>query len=162
MEKPPADEASAPVAAAVFPCTLGSFTDFMAAVTMPGEETEVVVQQQAPPPDKTEAEQYLEEPAEDMSMDPLAYWGATEHRFPKLARWAAQHLGCPASSASCERAFSLAGRLFGDLSQRMSEGLLEERMWAKTNRGKRQKPTPAPYNGEYIPRHAVVKAELAD
>ena len=55
-----------------------------------------------------------------------------------------------------------AGRLFNDLSQRMSDGLLEERMWAKTNRGKRQKLTPAPYNGGYIPRYAVVKAELAD
>ena len=45
-----------------------------------------------------------------------------------------QYLGCPATSASAERVFSLAGRLYNDLRQNMTDLTLEERMWAKVNR----------------------------
>ena len=51
-----------------------------------------------------------------------------------LDPWHFQHLSVPATSASAERIFSLAGRLYGDLTHNLSETNLEERMWAKINR----------------------------
>ena len=68
---------------------------------------------------------------------PLDWWARNEHRFPHLALMTRQYLGCPASSASAERMFSLAGRLFSDLRQSMNDGTLEKRMWAKINRVER-------------------------
>jgi hypothetical protein len=52
---------------------------------------------------------------------------------------AAQYLGCPASSATVERFFSLAGTLFDKSTANMKETTLEDRMWAKINRGHRVK-----------------------
>ena len=39
----------------------------------------------------------------------------------------------PATSASAERVFSLAGRLYSDMRQAMKDGTLGTRMWAKVN-----------------------------
>ena len=50
---------------------------------------------------------------------------------------ARQYLGVPATSASAERLFSIAGRSFDDLRQRMKEEMLEMLMWARINREKR-------------------------
>ena len=69
-------------------------------------------------------------PIWDKSLD---WWARNEHRFPHLALMVRQYLGCPASAASAERVFSLAGRLFSDLRQSMYDGTLEKRMWAKIN-----------------------------
>ena len=60
---------------------------------------------------------------------------AKDPRYPHVARMARQFLGCPATSASAERVFSLAGRLYSDLRQHKNDGTLEERMWAKVNHG---------------------------
>ena len=57
-----------------------------------------------------------------------------ESQYPNLARMAQQYLGCPATSASAERVFSLAGRLYNGLRQNMTDLSLEEGMWAKVNR----------------------------
>ena len=84
-------------------------------------------------PKKSEIDMYLEEVV-DIDIDPLQWWSTNEHRFPHVARMARQFLGCPATSASAERVFSLAGRLYSDLRQHMTDGTLEERMWAKVNR----------------------------
>ena len=51
-----------------------------------------------------------------------------------LARMAQQFLAVPATSASAARVFSLAGRIFSDLTQHQNDTTLEERMWAKINR----------------------------
>ena len=51
-----------------------------------------------------------------------------------LARMAQQFLAVPATSASAERVFSLAGRIFSDLTQHQNDTTLEERMWARINR----------------------------
>lgn len=90
---------------------------------------------------KNEIEEYLSTESDGvflhlapMNYKPLEWWSANEHRFPRLSRMALQYLGCPATSASAERTFSLAGRLFSDLRQSMSDVSLEERMWAKINR----------------------------
>ena len=50
---------------------------------------------------------------------------------------ARQYLGVPATSASAERLFSIAGRSFDDLRQRMKEEMLEMLLWARINREKR-------------------------
>ena len=63
--------------------------------------------------------------------DVLSWWMLTTARLPNLSRMARQHLSCPATSASAERVFSLAGRLFSDLAQAMKEENLQDRMWAK-------------------------------
>ena len=47
---------------------------------------------------------------------------------------ARQYLGVPATSASAERLFSLAGRAFDDMRQGMKEEMLEMLMWARVNR----------------------------
>jgi hypothetical protein len=52
---------------------------------------------------------------------------------------ARQYLGVPATSASAERLFSLAGRAFDDLRQGMKEEMLEILMWARINKEKRQR-----------------------
>lgn len=45
-----------------------------------------------------------------------------------------QYLGTPASSASAERLFSIAGRIYDDLRQHMQDPMLEALMWARINR----------------------------
>ena len=44
--------------------------------------------------------------------------------------WPSGHV---CASASAERVFSLAGRIFNDYTQNMQSEKLEERMWAKVN-----------------------------
>ena len=53
---------------------------------------------------------------------------------PDLGSDAATILSCSGTSASAERVFSLAGRIFSDLTQHQNDTTLEERMWAKINR----------------------------
>jgi hypothetical protein len=53
-----------------------------------------------------------------------------------LSVMARQYLGVPATSASAERLFSLAGRAFDDLRQCMKEEMLEILMWARINKEK--------------------------
>ena len=114
--------------------SLGSFVDFMASVA----------HLQAPVPTqvsrvKSEAHRYLELPAAPMNTDPLEWWAANEINFPALSVMARQYLGVPATSASAERLFSLAGRAFDDLRQCMKEEMLEILMWARINKEKRQR-----------------------
>ena len=87
-----------------------------------------------PPAVLSEAEKYLQRPEEQPGCDILGWWAKNENDFPNLSKMARQYLGCPATSASAERVFSLAGRIYDDLSQSMSALTLEELMWAKVNR----------------------------
>ena len=85
-------------------------------------------------PFETEVDIYQRElraPSTLSNLEVLPWWQAQESRFPNLARMVRQFLACPASSASAERIFSLAGRLFDDKSQAMKEENIEDRMWAK-------------------------------
>ena len=81
-----------------------------------------------------EIEMYLGLPDVPMGTDPLKWWPQHEALFPNLSRMARQYPGCPATSASAERVFSLAGRLYNDYAQNLTEQNLEDRMWAKVNR----------------------------
>ena len=134
----PAASASLPVPAlapaASASASLGSFVDFMASVAhlqapVPAQVSRV----------KSEAHRYLELPAAPMNTDPLEWWAANEINFPALSVMARQYLGVPATSASAERLFSLAGRAFDDLRQCMKEEMLEILMWARINKEKRQR-----------------------
>ena len=60
-----------------------------------------------------------------------------EMKFPALSVMVRQYLGIPATSASAERLFSIAGRGYDDLRQNMKEEMLEMLMWARVNREKR-------------------------
>lgn len=123
-------------------CTLrdGSLSSFMSSnshLVSPLASTAPTVTS----PKKSEVDEYLSVNSDGahlhavaMDYEPLDWWSRNESRFPHLALMAQQYLGTPASSASCERVFSLAGRLFSDLRQSMHDGTLEERMWAKVNR----------------------------
>lgn len=92
------------------------------------EESEEEVQLE-----KSEVERYLELPQVSKSADLLQWWAKHESSFPQLSKMAQQYLGCPATSASAERLFSIAGRVFDDLRQGMGEDMLEELMWARIN-----------------------------
>ena len=84
-------------------------------------------------PPLSEAEKYLQIPPVQVDIDLLQWWAEHEEVGSHLSCMAHQFLGCPATSASAERVFSLAGRLYGDLTQAMNDVSLEERMWAKVN-----------------------------
>ena len=58
-------------------------------------------------------------------------------KFPSLSVMDRQYLGVPATSASAERLFSIAGRTYDDLRQHLNDDMLETTMWARINREKR-------------------------
>ena len=93
-------------------------------------------------PPQSEAQRYL---ARTFNVDfqseaaLLDFWRMHEKSFPNLARMARQFLGCPASSASVERIFSVAGQFFDDLRRQMADEVLEDLMWAAINKGSRGK-----------------------
>ena len=121
--------AAAPASAAA---SMGSFLDFMTSIAhlQPAEPEQA-------PTVRSEVERYLELPAVDMKVDVLKWWAENEINFPALSVMARQYLGVPATSASAERLFSLAGRAFDDMRQNMKEEMLEMLMWARVNREKR-------------------------
>ena len=73
-----------------------------------------------------------------MTTNILEWWAQNEKEFPALSVMARQYLGVPATSASAERLFSIAGRTFDDLRQKMREEMLEMLMWARINRETRR------------------------
>lgn len=89
--------------------------------------------------DKSEVDKYLDLPPVPMKTDILKWWAAHEEDFPNLAGMARQYLGCPATSASAERLFSIAGRVYDDLRQAMSDNALENLMWARINKDYRMR-----------------------
>ena len=112
---------------------MGSFSDFMFAMETHGILPKPVVE--ADDTDEvSEAELYLSMSPAPQGTDVLQWWASNKSRFPNLARMAQQFLAVPATSASAERVFSLAGRIFSDLTQHQNDTTLEERMWAKINR----------------------------
>ena len=54
----------------------------------------------------------------------LKWWADNKKRFPNLSRMARQYLGCPASSASVERLFSIVGIAFSDKRKSASASTL--------------------------------------
>ena len=73
------------------------------------------------------------------STDILEWWAQHEEEYPNLADMAAQFLSVPATSASAERLFSIAGLAFDDFRQNMKDGTLEQLLWAYINKFKRRR-----------------------
>ena len=116
---------------------MGSFLDFMSSMD---HLTPVAAPAPTPMPVlKPEAKRYLELASPPMSTDVLEWWAEHEIDFPALSVMARQYLGVPATSASAERLFSIAGRAFDDLRQGMKAEMLEMLMWARINRENRWK-----------------------
>ena len=114
---------------------VGSFSGFMQHIEH--VQPQPVVSNATLPALVHEADAYLLEPAESMDTDVFGWWSKIGRvRYPHLSKLVRQFLGCPASSASTERVFSLASRVFGDQNQNLTPLNLEERMWAKSNRDK--------------------------
>ena len=61
----------------------------------------------------------------------------TNVRLPQYGAAVMYLHGVPATSASTERLFRIAGRTYDDLRQGMSEQMLEMLMWARINSEKR-------------------------
>ena len=63
----------------------------------------------------------------------LKWWADNKKRFPNLARMARQYLGCPASSATVERLFSIVGIAFSDKRMSSTASTLESIAFTKVN-----------------------------
>ena len=65
--------------------------------------------------------------------DALKWWEQNAKKLPNLSIMARQYLGCPASSASVERLFSLVGINFSYRQQRSVADTLADRVFATIN-----------------------------
>ena len=65
--------------------------------------------------------------------NPLEFWKVNENKYPLLATLAKKFLGVPASSASAERMFSIAGHIFSVKRRRMGIKLFERLVFLKLN-----------------------------
>jgi len=94
-----------------------SFLDFMANLaSVSGRDvlTTADGEEEDEPPLENEARRYLSLPDASMNTDILDWWARHQTTFPNLSVMAQQCLGAPATSASAERLFSIAGRVFSD------------------------------------------------
>ena len=128
------DEANCGSCGSMRQVAMGSFSDFMGAMEAHGMIPDAGAEEQEEQAEVGEAEAYLQMQKAPQNADVLQWWASHKSVYPHLARMAQQFLAVPATSASCERVFSLAGRLYGDLTQHQNDCTLEERMWAKINR----------------------------
>ena len=83
-------------------------------------------------PTTSEIDLYSNLPDEPICTDPLEWWPKHAKSLPGISKMAQQYLGIPASSASVERLFSMAGHDFSKHRQAMSESTLENLMWARS------------------------------
>lgn len=63
----------------------------------------------------------------------LEFWKANSCRWPLMAALAKIMLGVPASSANCERMFSLAGHIFSPKRRRTTTRIFEKLVFLKLN-----------------------------
>jgi hypothetical protein len=66
-------------------------------------------------------------------LDSLLFWKCHQVKFPTLAKLALKFLGVPASSASVERMFSIAGHIFSNKRRRCSARVFENLVFLKLN-----------------------------
>jgi hypothetical protein len=72
-----------------------------------------------------ELERYLKEDRAPPRVNVLDWWHQNHSRYPILSLMAFDHLAAPASSAACERTFSLAGNIIGGERWHMQDDLAE-------------------------------------
>lgn len=87
----------------------------------------------AAPVDQDQLDLYLSLPQEMNvdTFDVMVWWNAKAHELPDVYRMARQFLGCPATTAGVERAFSAAGRMHDDLKKSTGEDTIEHMLWVK-------------------------------
>lgn len=81
----------------------------------------------------TEVQTYLNQPCLSDDSDTMAYWKGHKDMYPHIAKVAKRYLAVPASSASVERAFSIAGKIFRPDRCRMTDANFETLMFIKCN-----------------------------
>jgi len=67
-----------------------------------------------------ELEMFKSEPEEHENINVLLWWKQNNHKFPILAKLAKMWLAIPATSASSERIFSIAGRVITKEKNRLN------------------------------------------
>lgn len=97
------------------------------------EELKSTVHSSPPPCSIDEVTEYMALPAEPQGTNLLEWWAENSDRFPHLALMARQYLSVPATSASAERLFSLAGANFSDHRKNMTDEHLADLLFAKIN-----------------------------
>ena len=117
----------------------GAFTDAFAYLNQGSPSPPSADSPQKKEEIKNEAVKWLSLPNVPPATDILEWWAAHEEEFPNLANMAAQFLSVPATSASAERLFSIAGLVFDDFRQNMNDGTLEQLLWAHINKFKRNR-----------------------
>ena len=117
--------ADAPAPATAHPQYAGaSFLDFLMNLSnVPGAAPAVQADAEEEDSDdaaeESEAQKYLSSPDVAMDCDILVWWANHELEYPHLSVMARQYLSMPTTSASAERLFSIAGRVFDDLRKNM-------------------------------------------
>lgn len=66
-------------------------------------------------------------------VNPLDFWRVNSSRWPLLAKLAQRVLGVQATSAQCERMFSIAGHIFSPKRRRTGIKLFEKLVFLKLN-----------------------------
>ena len=64
---------------------------------------------------------------------PLEFWSKYEMVYPELSKIAKKYLSVQASSAACERIFSIAGHIFSLKRRRLCHGLFSDLVFLKLN-----------------------------
>ena len=79
---------------------------------------------------RDQLEEYLNMPDIGKDADLLGVWTSKQHEWSDLTWMACQYvyLAVPATSATVERIFSSAGKIFTDLRKSIKEGNLEARL----------------------------------
>lgn len=85
------------------------------------------------PPAINEMDDYLELDTVPQDVTLLEWWADHSDQFPHLALMARQFLSVPATSASAERLFSLAGANYSDHRKNMTDEHLADLLFAKIN-----------------------------
>ena len=80
-----------------------------------------------------EVQDYLSEVSLPEDSDPLLYWQTKSSAMPTLGTLAKKYLTIPATSASMERLFSVAGRICRPDRCRLSDKQFERLLFIKTN-----------------------------
>ena len=91
------------------------------------EDTEIIYT------DESELKEYLLKPTIPGNSNPLGFWKDHADTYPKLAVLAMKHLAVPASSASVERLFSIAGKVFRPNRYNISDKIFETLMFLSSN-----------------------------
>ena len=85
-------------------------------------------------PESTELDDYLRIDPIDLDADPFEWWRINAISFPRVAKLAALYLHAPSTSVASERLFSIAGRAYTPLRNRLKGNRAEMLLLLNANR----------------------------